>query len=60
MVLSLGGVAEPLVRALNFAQRHTAGVDFPTYEGECEIWRQTNAFLDPRVADEEGRRLRFP
>ncbi len=58
--LSQSGVAEPLVRALNFAQRYTAGVDFSTYEGGCEVLRQTNAFLDPRVADEEGRRLRLP
>ena len=51
---------EPIVRILNFAQRYTAAIDFSRYEGAQLELRRTNAFLDPRMADEEGIRLRLP
>ncbi len=45
--------SEPLIRMLDYTQKWTASVD----------WRELdacNAFMDPDVADEEGRRLRMP
>jgi len=58
--LSQNQAAEPMIRMLNFAQKYTMSIDFSTYEtAELEL-RQTNAFMDPGIADEEGFRLKLP
>lgn len=58
--LSQSGVTNTLIRALDFLQRYTLAVDFSTYEGAKLELDATHAFLDPRVADEAGIRLRLP
>ena len=58
--LSQNGICEPLIHMLDYAQRWTAAVDWRSVaETEGEL-RALNAFLDSRVADDEGRRLRMP
>ena len=58
--LSQNGLAEPLFRTLNFAQRFTAAIDFADYDTAVQELERCNAFLDPGVADEQGIRLRLP
>ena len=58
--LSQNQAAEPVIRMLNFIQKYTAAIDFSTYETAKSELRQTNAFMDPGVADEEGVRLKLP
>ena len=58
--LSQNGRAEPLIRMLDFAQKWTAAIDWRTVEETRRELDACNAFLDPAVADEEGRRLQMP
>lgn len=58
--LSQNGRAEPLIRMLDFAQKWTAAIDWRTVEETRSELDACNAFLDPAVADEEGKRLRMP
>ena len=58
--LSQNGLAEPLIRMLDFAQKWTAAIDWRTVEKTRRELDACNAFLDPNVADEEGKRLRMP
>ena len=58
--LSQNGRAEPLIRMLDFAQKWTAAIDWRTVEETRRELDACNAFLDPAVADEEGKRLRMP
>lgn len=58
--LSRNREPEPIIRILNFAQRYTAAIDFSDYDTAVAQLQRTNAFLDPRVADDEGIRLRLP
>ena len=58
--LSQTGRPEPLIRMLDYAQRWTAAVDWRSVEETRRQLDACNAFLDPDVADEEGRRLRMP
>jgi len=58
--LSRNGNPQPLVRVLDFAQAYAAAIDWsdlPTAERTLE---QTNALLEPEVADERGLRLELP
>jgi hypothetical protein len=54
---ALGGA---LLRALDFAQRYTAGVDFSTVEGARATLERTHAFADPNEADAKGIHLTLP
>ena len=45
---------------LDFAQKWTAAIDWRTVEETRRELDACNAFLDPAVADEEGKRLRMP
>jgi hypothetical protein len=45
---------------LDFAQRYTSAVDFSTMKGAIDTLSRTNAFIDARTAEDEGRRLRLP
>ena len=58
--LSQTGRPEPLIRMLDYAQKWTAAVDWRSVEETRRQLDACNAFLDPDVADEEGRRLRMP
>lgn len=58
--LSLGGQPEPLVRMLDYAQRWTAAVDWRSVEETRRELDACNAFLDPLVAEGEGKRLLMP
>lgn len=58
--LSQNGRAEPLIRMLDFAQKWTAAINWRTVEETRRELDACNAFLDPAVADEEGKRLRMP
>ena len=58
--LSQSGWPEPLIRMLDYAQRWTAAVDWRSVEETRRELDDCNAFLDPMVAEEEGKRLRMP
>ncbi len=58
--LSQTGRPEPLIRMLDYAQRWTAAVDWRSIDETRRELDDCNAFLDPMVAEEEGRRLRMP
>ena len=58
--LSANGVAEPLIRMLDYAQEWTAAIDWRSVEDARRALEACDAFLDPLVADDEGRRLRMP
>jgi len=58
--LTVNGRADPLIRALDFAQRYTAAIDFTDFDQACAVLEQTNAFTDPVEADAAGIRLTLP
>ena len=58
--LTHNGVAEPLIRMLDYAQRWTAAVDWHTVETTARQLASCNAFLDSESAEREGLRLRLP
>ena len=58
--LTHNGVAEPLVRMLDYAQRWTAAVDWTAVEDTTGTLARCNAFEDAEIAEGEGRRLRMP
>ena len=58
--LSQSGRPQPLIRMLDYAQRWTAAVDWHSVEETRGELDDCNAFLDPIIAEEEGKRLRMP
>jgi hypothetical protein len=58
--LSQNGIAEALVRAMDFAQRYTAAIDFADMDRARFILDRTYAFVDPNEADASGIRLTLP
>jgi hypothetical protein len=58
--LSQNGTTGALVRAMDFAQRYTAAVDFGELERARFILDRTHAFTDPNEADTAGIRLILP
>ena len=58
--LSRSGRPEPLIRMLDYAQRWTAAVDWRSVAETRRELEAGNAFLDPNLAEEEGKRLRMP
>lgn len=58
--LSQNGRSEPLIRVLDYAQRWTAAVDWRSVQETAAQLAELNAFLDPLMAEAEGRRLRMP
>ena len=58
--LSQTGRPEPLIRMLDYAQRWTAAVDWRALEETRLELEDCNAFVDPNIAEVEGRRLRMP
>ena len=58
--LTHNGVATPLIRTLDYAQRWTAAVEWRSVEGTARELAACNAFLESESAEQEGRRLRMP
>ena len=58
--LSQTGRPEPLIRMLDYAQRWTSAVDWHSLDEARRELVNCNAFLDPHVAELEGRRLQMP
>ncbi len=58
--LSLTARPEPLIRVLDFAQRWTAAINWRSIPETLHELDACNAFLDPAIAQDEGRRLRMP
>ena len=58
--LTHNGVATPLIRTLDYAQRWTAAVDWRSVQGTARELAACNAFLESESAEQEGRRLRMP
>ncbi len=58
--LSHGGRPEPLIRMLDYAQKWVAAVDWRTVDETRRELEACNAFLDPVVAEGEGKRLLMP
>jgi hypothetical protein len=58
--LSQNGRTEPLIRMLDYAQKWTAAVEWSSVEETRRELESCNAFVDPNVADDEGKRLRMP
>ena len=58
--LSQSGRPEPLIRMLDYAQRWTATVHWRSVEETRRELDDCNAFLDPIIAEDEGKRLRMP
>ena len=58
--LSQSGRPQPLIRMLDYAQRWTATISWTSVGGTTSELEDCNAFLDPVVAEEEGKRLLMP
>ncbi|MDH3664497.1 MAG: Fic family protein [Alphaproteobacteria bacterium] len=58
--LSQSGHAEPLIRMLDYAQKWTAAINWHTMDETRRELETCRAFLDPHVAEAEGKRLRMP
>ncbi len=58
--LSQSGRPQPLIRMLDYAQRWTAAIDWRSVEETRRELDDCHAFLDPLVAEQEGKRLRMP
>jgi len=58
--LSQGGNPQPLIRVLDFAQEYAAAIDWSDLKKAERMLKETNAFLEPELAEEQGLRLRLP
>jgi len=58
--LSQNGITGALVRAMDFAQKYTAAVDFSEFETARSVLERTHAFADPNEADAAGIRFVLP
>ena len=58
--LSQSGRPQPLIRMLDYAQIWTAAIDWRSVDETSRELDDCNAFLDPLVAEEEGKQLRMP
>jgi Fic family protein len=57
--LTRSGLAEPLIRTMDFAQKYTRSLSWNDFDEARRQLTTTNAFLDPNEADERGDRLRL-
>jgi hypothetical protein len=51
---------QPLIRVLDFAQAYAAAIEWSDLRAAERTLEQTNAFLEPEVAEERGLRLELP
>lgn len=52
--------AEPIIRALDFAQRFSSAIDWTDFHRAEADLKSANAFVDSRDAEERGVRLKLP
>ena len=57
--LSQSGWPQPITRVLDFAQKWTASIDWRSIAETRDALDACNAFLDPAIAEEQGKRLRL-
>jgi hypothetical protein len=58
--LSLNAQPEPMIRALDFAQRWTHAIGWRSLDATRSELESCNAFVEPHLAERDGRRLRTP
>jgi fido (protein-threonine AMPylation protein) len=58
--LSQNKITGPLLRAMDFAQKYTAAIDFADLDRARTIFDRTHAFDDPNEAEAAGIRLTLP
>jgi fido (protein-threonine AMPylation protein) len=58
--LSQNKITGPLLRAMDFAQKYTAAIDFADLDRARAILDRTHAFTDPNEAEAAGIRLTLP
>jgi hypothetical protein len=58
--LSRNANPQPLIRVLDFAQEYAAAIDWSELRTAERMLEETNAFVEPELADEQGLRLRLP
>lgn len=54
------GYAEALLKTLNFAQKYTQKINWSDFDTATQMLKDTHAFLDANMADEDGIRLELP
>ena len=57
--LTHSNLTDPLIRTLDFAQKYTQSIDWDDFESARQQLTETNAFMDPTQADEQGVRLKI-
>ena len=57
--LTHNGLTDPLIRTLDFAQKYTRSLDWHDFEDARRQLHETNAFMDPNEADDNGVRLKL-
>jgi hypothetical protein len=58
--LSRNGNPRPLIRTLDFAQQYAAAIDWSDLRTAERTLEETNAFVEPELAEERGLRLELP
>lgn len=58
--LSNHGIPDPLIRALDFAQKYVTLMTWEDFNQALELLKHTNAFMDSSKAEIEGIRLKLP
>jgi hypothetical protein len=58
--LSRNANPRPLIRVLDFAQEYAAEIEWRDLTTAERMLEQTNAFVTPDIADEQGLRLQLP
>jgi hypothetical protein len=51
---------QPLIRVLDFAQEYAAAIEWSDLRRAERMLEETNAFLEPELAEGRGARLRLP
>ena len=59
-VLASAFVPEALLKTLNFAQKYTQKINWSDFDTATQMLKDTHAFLDANMADEDGIRLELP
>lgn len=52
--------SKPLIRTLDFAQKFTHFIDWNEFQTAKDQLVESNAFMDPNIADQQGIRLKIP
>jgi len=60
MSVTPNGNPQLLTRVLDFAQEYAAAIDWSDLEKAERVLAETNAFVEPEVAEKRGLRLPLP